>query len=174
MSEKWKPIEGWPFYEVSNHGRVRSLTRVIEFRDGRSMEYRGKVITGAIDDKGYRHVNLSLENKVSTFRVHRLVLEAFVGPCPPGHETRHLDSDPTNNRRSNLAWGTPKENAADRGPIDNHGERNPRAKITEDDVREIRIAAAAGETNRSIADRYGIAHNTVSIIVHRLSWSHVD
>jgi hypothetical protein len=51
--------------------------------------------------------------------VHHLVLEAFVGPCPPGQEARHVnDNDRANNALSNLAWGTHRENCADR---DRHG-----------------------------------------------------
>jgi hypothetical protein len=46
--------------------------------------------------------------------VHHLVLEAFVGPRPAGHEAAHGDGDKTNNALANLRWATPKENAADR------------------------------------------------------------
>jgi hypothetical protein len=47
--------------------------------------------------------------------VHSLVLEAFVGPRPDGMQCRHFpDRNPTNNRVSNLSWGTPLENANDR------------------------------------------------------------
>lgn len=51
--------------------------------------------------------------KARTFLAHVWVLEAFVGPRPPGALGRHLDDDQTNNRLENLAWGTPAENVAD-------------------------------------------------------------
>ena len=54
------------------------------------------------------------KSPVSCHYVHRLVLEAFVGPCPEGMECRHLEGDTANNALSNLAWGTPQENAADK------------------------------------------------------------
>lgn len=64
---------------------------------------------------GYLFVNLYQAAKVKTpVTVHRLVLEAFVGPRPDGMECRHLDGDPANNRLANLAWGSPVENASDR------------------------------------------------------------
>jgi hypothetical protein len=59
-----------------------------------------------------------------TRSVHHLVLELFVGPRPPGMECRHLDGNPQNNHRSNLAWGTSKENVADQYL---HGTRRRRA-----------------------------------------------
>jgi len=45
--------------------------------------------------------------------VHRLVLEAFAGPCPDGMEACHGDGDPTNNRRLNLRWDTRSSNQLD-------------------------------------------------------------
>lgn len=46
--------------------------------------------------------------------VHVLVLEAFEGACPPGHEALHDNDDPTDNRLTNLRWGTRSENLLDR------------------------------------------------------------
>ncbi len=58
------------------------------------------------------YLTVKIQGKPRT--VHRLVLEAFVGPCPPGMQCRHLDGNPANNRLENLAWGTHAENAADK------------------------------------------------------------
>ena len=52
--------------------------------------------------------------KVTCRYVHRLVLEAFVGPCPPGLECLHRDHDTANNRLRNLRWGTRTENIEDK------------------------------------------------------------
>lgn len=46
--------------------------------------------------------------------IHRLVLEAFVGPCPEGMEARHINGDHQDNRLENLCWGTKEENMKDR------------------------------------------------------------
>lgn len=93
--ETFKAIPDFPEYEVSDHGRVR--------RCG------GRVLRGYTDDGGYRSVYL----QGRSLAVHRLVLTAFVGPCPPGMETRHLSGDPGDNRLVNLRWGTPAENNLD-------------------------------------------------------------
>lgn len=65
-------------------------------------------------DAAYAFVILSRDGETVTKYVHVLVLEAFDGPCPEGHETRHLDGDLFNDHRVNLKWGTPSENAYDR------------------------------------------------------------
>lgn len=61
-------------------------------------------------------MNLSRDGKINANYIHRLVLLAFKGPPPDEHriEGCHKDGDPTNNRPSNLYWGTSVENAADR------------------------------------------------------------
>lgn len=109
----------------------------------------------------------------SVQHMHRLILEASVGPCPPGMLTRHLNGDPLDNRSANLAWGTHAENHADsvrhgtatcsapshlerlraynRSPggrkqssICNSGERHPQAKLSRLQVEIGRVAVAAG------------------------------
>lgn len=104
---------------------------------------------------------------------YQLVLEAFVGPRPAGMEPRHLDGNTRNNQRSNLAWGTPVENEADKrrhGTIAT-GERNGAAKLTAELVREIR---AAGGTQAAIAERYGVSQPTVARVRARRIWAHVE
>ena len=104
--EIWKPVKGYGgLYEVSDLGNVRSLDRVVETSNGQVREYRGKELAKNPDKNGYLRARLARKGKQSIFFIHRLVLEAFVGECPEGMKTRHLDGDPANNRLSNLKWG---------------------------------------------------------------------
>lgn len=104
--ERWLPVVGYEgLYEVSDLGRVRSMARP---------GTRGGVLRGNPGKYGHQTVCLSRGGDLAYLQVHRLVLEAFWGPCPVGHETRHLDGDATNNQLHNLRWGTPLENAEDR------------------------------------------------------------
>lgn len=95
--EYWLPVVGYEgLYEVSDLGRVRSPRKVLLPHVGRN---------------GYLTVGLSKQGWQRTLRVHRLVLEAFVGPCPQGMEClHHPDPDKANNSLGNLRWGTRAEN----------------------------------------------------------------
>ena len=99
----------------------------------------------------------------STFRVHRLVLEAFVGPCPAGLECRHLDTDPLNNRLENLVWGTREENHADRLVMG-------RTALTGDQVRYIR---GSSKSTRALAKELGCSQMHVSRVKRGISWRDV-
>jgi len=108
--EIWKPIPDWEEYEVSNLGRVRSLDRV-----RRQGLFKGKVLKPCIVGGGYHAVGLRHPFiKYRMYKIHKLVLSVFVGPRPKGKETRHLDGDKTNNKLSNLCYGTKKQNEKDR------------------------------------------------------------
>lgn len=121
-TEIWVPTPGIPGYEVSNLGRVRGIDRTVHFRDGRVYRYRGQILRPAINPvSGYPHV----APKGISRNIHRLVLEAFVGPCPPGMLCRHLNGNPADNRLENLRWGTPSENSYDKG---RHGTDHNAAK----------------------------------------------
>lgn len=104
--EEWLPIPGYDGdYEVSNLGRVRSYIR--PGFGGRSDAPR--FIGGGLNSSGYPDVTLRKQHRT----IHRLVMLAFVGPCPEGQEVRHLDGSRDNPRLENLAYGTRKENVAD-------------------------------------------------------------
>lgn len=117
-TERWKPIPGYEdLYEVSTLGRVRSLDRYIATATGQRLT-RGVVmrLQGGDDQKLWRYysVGLSRHGKKSRHSVHRLVLQAFVGPCPDGMEACHNNGDYTDNRLANLRWDTKAENGADK------------------------------------------------------------
>lgn len=100
MSE-WRSVLGFEgLYEISDDGQVRSargrLRKPVENRPN-----------------GYLTVQLRRDLRTHKRYIHRLVLEAFVGPCPPGMECCHRDGDIGNNSVPNLYWGTRKQNIED-------------------------------------------------------------
>lgn len=108
--ERWLPAVGYDGYEVSDLGRVRSLDRVLPCA-GRMRRHHGKVLTPSVMPKG-GHLQVGVGSNNRRY-VHHLVMEAFVGPRPIGLEVRHRNGVPSDNRLSNLVYGTHIENAQD-------------------------------------------------------------
>src|SRR3990172_3451877 len=88
----------------------------------------------------YPQVTICHGGKKSKVYVHHLMLETFIGACPLGMETRHLDGNPVNNRINNLCWGTHQENVADsiKHGTFLKGEVHPNAKLTSDAIKKIK------------------------------------
>lgn len=99
-TEQWLAVPGYEGYLVSDDGRVWA-------RD------LGRCLIPHASPKGYSLVTLSRQGERRKVRVHRLVLAAFIGPCPPGHVACHGDGNPANNHLSNLRYGTYTDNALD-------------------------------------------------------------
>lgn len=114
-SERWRDVAGWEgYYQVSDLGRVRSLTRTITLQDGKSRTYKGKLLKPGTNRLGYPLVALSRPGKTITAKVHRLVLLAFVGDNKPGEEACHNNGDRSDARLVNLRWDNHSGNMYDR------------------------------------------------------------
>lgn len=185
-SERWLPVVGYEgLYEVSDRGQVRSLDRqiVVQMPGGYKTasgptvrRYRGKTLKWWIRTDGYPEVTLSRAGVQTDFRVHILVLEAFVGPCPPGQEARHGPAGAGDPSLANLrGWGTRVENFADRieDGQGNRGERHGLAKRTTAVILEIRARVAAGERQTDVARDLNLDPRYVWLVVHRKCWQHV-
>lgn len=135
--EIWKPVVGYEdLYEVSDHGRIRSLGRELTYKDGRRGRLPGKMRKISNHNQGYSIISFRRDGVAKTSLVHRVVLEAFVGPCPEGMEACHRDGDRKNNQLSNLRWDSSSENNLDKGRIGRDHNRNkthcPRGHALED------------------------------------------
>lgn len=112
-SETWKPVYGFEgFYEVSDHGRIRSLDRVVQ-RSPHPQTIHGRVLKGSTAKSGHIQVRLKNAGKGKSNYVHRIVYEAFIGPIPKGLEVRHMNGIPGDNRLVNLRIGTRREQRLD-------------------------------------------------------------
>lgn len=161
---EYRTVPGFPAYLVSDTGVVLNNDAGV-FLKGKTGRY-GHVSVGLRASRG---------GKRRWFGVHQLVLLAFVGPPPEGHEVRHRDGVSSNNRLSNLTYGTVLENQQDRkvhgtAPV---GASNGRAKLDESKVRAIRTALERGLNQYDIAAVYGIGQAAVSRIKRGAAWSHV-
>lgn len=126
--EEWRQVEGWPGYEVSSLGRVRSVGRVIMRSNGIPQTVRTRILSAATDPvSGYLRVGLYLTGmRRRTLLVHVLVARAFHGKRPEGCEVRHLDGNGSNCAATNLAYGTSSENNWDQIAHGRHAETNQR------------------------------------------------
>jgi hypothetical protein len=173
-----KPIPGFDGYYISRDGVVWSDTRRHGGRvDRKSIPY--KKIRLSTNHHGYHVVRINDGKSNPQLRVHRLVLEAYVGPCPKGMQCRHLNGIVDDNRSENLAWGTSHENMIDRaihygGAPWNLGSGNGNAKLTENDVIDIREAARSGVSHSEQSRKYGVKVSTISRIVAGVRWKHIS
>jgi hypothetical protein len=132
-----------------------------------------------LDGLGYLHVSLCLHGKKSIHKIHHLMADAFLPPKGPTDTVvRHLNDIKTDNRPCNLARGTHSDNAMDafcNGKWHHaKGVSHGSAKLTEDQVREIRRLYATGVfTQQELALRFGVDQRTVSEIIRRKIWKHV-
>ena len=155
-NELWLPVETNNTYEISNLGRLRHtlkngrMTYLKSTTNGRKSKYLFYVIDGI---KHY---------------AHQLVLSHFTGEKPEGYECDHIDCDPTNNALHNLRYRTIYENRSMKGST------NPQSKLTEAQVKLIRIIYARGwMTMKSIGLVFKISITQVHMIIRRKQWQHV-
>jgi hypothetical protein len=168
----WKPVLDYEgYYEVSNFGEVRSLER-----KGRKKERILKPHLNG-DTVKYLAVTLHKNGKMETRKVHHLVLEAFVGPRPENMYALHGPKGHLDNSVANLYWGTQQRNCSEDKLRDGTlpiGEKNGKAKLTEDEVREIYKLAWNGElTQREIVKMFNTTQANVSRIKHGRRWPHL-
>lgn len=157
---EWKPIPGFPEYEVSNTGQVRSY----------KWKCRGPnapvLLQPGANAQGYWTVVLRRNGQSYTKVIGRLVLAAFRGPCPSNHEMCHYDGNRKNDYLDNLRWDTHKANMAD---AVRHG--TMKRRLTFELAEEIRAKYKVGNVSlRSLAKNYGVSHNTIFLIVKDKMW----
>lgn len=141
---EWRRVEEAPDYEVSDDGLVRNAS--------------GHLMSQRTHRDGHRMVGMYVNGKQKTFYVHRVVLKAFVGLPAKGQQCLHHNGNPSDNRVSNLRWGWPHENAADRR---RHGSSKRLSRITEEDVRTMRETPVSEVSHAEMARRLGVTSAAV-------------
>lgn len=175
MNQIWKSAPGFPDYEVSNLGQVRRAT------PGENTTV-GHVLKGYLDKNGYHCILLQrTPAKPKHVKVHRLVVQAFIGPIPEGMQVNHCNGIKADNKDSNLEIITPSGNAyhafrvlgRKMHRIRAKGENHGNATLKENDVRLIRKLYANGITQVVLAKRFHTKQNNISRIVRLEAWKHV-
>lgn len=176
MEEKWKEIKGFEgFYQISSLGRVKSL------RGGRdSAKQHEKIRATSLTKDGYVKVRLMHQGKDKTMRVHRLVAEAFLPNLENKDTINHIDGNKQNNAVSNLEWADrteQMEHAYSLGLKTAHkGSSNANAKLTDNQVREIRSAYVPYSRDFgtvALAKKYGVTNRVIGLVVNRKAYKNV-
>ncbi len=174
--ERWLPVVGYEgIYEVSNLGRVRSLDRKVNSKNGSKRNHKGQLLKFQVNQSGYYQTAFCVDGGFKHRYVHNLVIEAFVGKCPIGQQVRHLDGNSINNHLSNLVYGTPKENYQDKilHGTDSVGSNNGNAKLDESTVKDIRLAFSYDFGPTELAKFFKTPLATIKSIVYKRTWSHI-
>ena len=162
--EKWKPVVGFEgFYMVSDKGNVKRIAGPAGKRINRMLK--------PFDSRGYPLVRLCISGVESDRYIHRLVLRAFVGPAPSGHETNHKNGIRDDNALGNLEWVTRSENCKHRCNVLGSKPTGPR-KLAAEDVLAIRRLKTPHNTEK-LAGQFGVHWSTIYSIVNRNTWKHL-
>jgi hypothetical protein len=126
------------------------------------------------NNKGYLQKNLWKDGVGYCKKIHRLVLESFIGPCPTGFEGSHRDGNNQNNFVDNLVWESPLENSKRKfvhGTV-LQGENNPPAKLNRLLVSLIKIKHKIDPTisQRTLGNLFGVSHTTIYGVLNGVYW----
>lgn len=162
--EAWRRVAGFPGYEVSSTGRIRSLRRS-----------NARLMVPEIDKDGALRVALRRDGAYVHCVLARLVCEAFNGPVQDGMYCCHRDNDPTNNYPSNLRWDTQKANMADKivHGTRQQGSRHPNALIDEAVASRIKAMLAEGVSGLDVSAACDVSKHIVYDISRGRTWGHV-
>lgn len=170
------PLKNYPGYRITRSGEVwscRSSQKIPKW--ARLSIARSRTWTSAGGKSRLFYDSVQLAHRTPGKRVrkniHQLLLLSFIGPCPKGQEARHLDGDATNNRLSNLRWGTPQENLQDQI---RHG-TNDTPFRTARQVRTVHRLFRRGMSYPELARKYGISEKHIRRLLNGrgTAWSHL-
>ena len=164
---EWREVSGYPTYKVNSLGKVLSF----------SCRKKGKPMTPYLDKHGYWIYTLTRDGVCKHIKAHRVVALSFLGDSYfEGAMVNHKNFNKKDNRVCNLEWVDNRRNV-DHAVLgkryNNRGSKNPRSKLTEKQVINIRKNYDGTKTFRDIAEEYGVYRKTISSIINRRHWTHI-
>lgn len=168
---EWFEIGGrftdYPNYKVSKDGRVKTFSQ------------KRCILKSVLHHRGYYVVSLVNTSKKLKIQahIHQLVATAFLGDPPSiDHTVNHKDGVKTNNNIDNLEYITFHENSTHASQMGLYkvGSENGKAKLTEDQVIDIKLMLRLGIGNKVISDGFGVTPETIGDIKKGRSWKHLE
>jgi len=171
QNEIWKPIPGFPGYEASSLGQIKSYRRC----------KKGRILKPRVNSRGYLQIIIQCDLEDITRLIHTLIALTFIGPRPTvRHTIDHKDGNKLNNLPDNLEYVPHSENlkrAFKLGLRNSKGEKHSQAKLTEATVLEIRKEFDRQPYYlgliRDMAIKYKIHQGTMKDIIRRKRWKHI-
>ena len=176
MEIEYRTIDRFPGYRFGSDGTIWSCWQRGKFAQMYiSSTWRKRKATLT---RFSPYLTISLRRSDGTHAtpyVHRVILEAFSGPCPEGMESRHLDGNPEHNAILNLKWGTHDENHEDKLKHGRHqiGSRHHNAVLSDSDIPIIRKMAKRGVRPKAIAISIGKSIIAIRGVLEKKSWTHI-
>ncbi|MCK5609791.1 NUMOD4 motif-containing HNH endonuclease [Candidatus Pacearchaeota archaeon] len=179
---EWINIKGFEeFYQINILGKVRSLDKIVNNYPNCTRKLKGRILKGTIDKAGYYRVYLCGRGMKKNTLLHRLIALHFI-PNPNDYPcVNHMDGVKTNNNISNLEWCTHKQNMRhgyDTGlipkKINPKGEKGIAAKLTDNQVVEIKKRLAGGGRIVDIVLDYPVKEGAIGEIKAGRSWGHIQ
>ena len=159
--EEWRPVPGFEgFYSVSDLGRIRRDARIVQ---------------PALKRFRYLGYTISKPGQSESHWVHTLVAAVFLGSRPSGHHIHHKNGDRQDNSADNLVY-LPAEVHQRLPKFTHRGSRNGRAKLTEEQVRDIRALPRREVRYDTLAAQYGVSPSTMRALRNtaRKEWQEVE
>jgi hypothetical protein len=170
----WKKFvhngETYEHLEVSNTGKIRNAIT-------------GKIYKTQVDRYGYERLRVSVGHSVmKTFKVHRIVAQAFIPNSENKEDVNHKDGNKLNNNVENLEWTTTSENMTHSFATGLHnrntysGVNNSVAKLTVDEVifiREHYIPFDSDYGTYGLAKKFGVSKSTIFRIINNESYINI-
>jgi len=178
--EIWKSVNGYAgSYEISNYGRVKSLSRCIKTKNNKQYMRKEIILKQYLNKSGYYFVNLCKSSKMKNHRIHRLVAKHFISNKSKYNCVNHKDGNKINNHVENLEWCTFSYNLKHAHEIGikkaKSGVDNYFSKLDNYDVTLIKILL--NNTNlkqKDIASMFNIHTTTISKIYNNVNWKHIQ
>jgi len=175
VCEEWRDVVGYEgIFQVSNFGRIKRIS----VRSSHSSRFVGRFRKPQKHNDGYLQIDLSRGHHQL---IHKIVMDAFVGPCPSGYEVNHIDHDRQNNCLRNLEYVTPKENVNKSLVLGvallnkARGEKQGLAKLTTEQVVNIRRIFNENKISyRALGKMFNVNGRAIQAIVLRETWKHVE
>lgn len=179
MDEIWKNIKNYEgYYQASNLGRIRSIDRIINEKNGKKRMQKGRLLKFSINKKGYFVSAFSKNGNVKSIRVHRIIAETFIMNNKPNLEVNHIDENKLNNEVGNLEWithidnirhgsGIKRSSISRIGKANSWGEKTGTSKLSEKMVINI---FKDKRKYLEISKEYNIGIAQISRIKNKKNW----